>query len=104
MSAAISTVWEFGSESNAGKVYQTLQYADGSTSCDCPGWRFKRKSAGGLRTCKHTRFVEMGTADSHAQARKDYGGRQVTRKPDQQATPELPKQGKRVFRFEYEAE
>jgi len=70
---AILTVWSFASGSSPGKVYQTLLYVDGSTTCDCPGWTFKRKqTANGDRTCKHVRFVDMGTADMHAQARKDY--------------------------------
>lgn len=74
----ILTVWEFPSGSTKGKVYQTLLYVDGSTSCDCPGWVFKRKGTqDGARTCKHTRFVDMGTADTHATGRKDYGNRRT---------------------------
>jgi len=27
-------------------------------SCDCPGWVFTRRAAGGARTCKHVQWVE----------------------------------------------
>ena len=57
----------FGSESAAKrgqeKTYQTLEYSDNTQSCDCPGWTFKKKTtAGGERTCKHTRLVQAGMA------------------------------------------
>lgn len=69
MSAAIVTCYVFESESNCEKIYQTLIYDNGSLSCDCPGWRFKRNA---LRTCKHVRLVEAGCADRQCKARKDY--------------------------------
>lgn len=104
----IATVWEFASESSPGKTYQTIQYTDGSTSCECPGWRFKRKvAAGGARTCKHVRFVDMGTADAHATGRKDYervqGQPAPARMPMEKAQPELARratQTRRVFEFD----
>lgn len=80
----ILTVWEFASESSPGKAYQTILYVDGTTSCECPGYIFKRKrTQDNGRTCKHTRYVEMGTADVHARAKKDYGKgeRQPVQKP-----------------------
>jgi hypothetical protein len=58
--------WIFGSDSNPSHSYETLQYADGSTSCNCRGWTFKRE--GQERQCKHTRMVEHGVADSHCQS------------------------------------
>lgn len=64
---AIVDTWLFASETSS-RAYQTLRYADGSTSCDCPGWT-KRLPAGG-RTCKHTRLVSMGEADKHAIAQE----------------------------------
>ena len=58
--AAIAKCWTFAS--SGGGRYQTLLYADGTTSCECPGW-CRRVAADGSRSCKHTRSVLMGTAD-----------------------------------------
>ncbi len=52
--------WTFDS-SSSDKTYETLQYDDGSLSCDCPGWTRRAQ-----RSCKHTRGVELGTANSSA--------------------------------------
>jgi hypothetical protein len=71
MSKAVAKVWTFVSGSNPNKSYETLQYTDGSTSCNCPGWT-RRVDANGNRTCKHTRSVHQGTADSEAKAAHDY--------------------------------
>ena len=65
-SAPVVKTWLFRSESSAGRVYQTLQRQDGSTSCDCPGWT-KRVARDGSRTCKHVRLVALGLADEHAE-------------------------------------
>ena len=54
----IAKAWKFESSSGS-KLYETLLYSDGSTSCDCPGWT--RRSE---RSCKHTRSVQMGSADN----------------------------------------
>ena len=71
MSAAvIAKCWTFAS-SRGGHSYQTLLYADGSTSCDCPGW-CKRTAPDGSRSCKHTRSVLMGTADRESESAHDY--------------------------------
>ena len=59
--AAIAKCWTFASSKGGGR-YQTLLYADGSTSCDCFGW-CRRVAADGSRSCKHTRSVLMGNAD-----------------------------------------
>ena len=59
--AAIAKCWTFASSKGGGR-YQTLLYADGSTSCDCFGW-CRRVAADGSRSCKHTRSVLMGSAD-----------------------------------------
>lgn len=50
--------------SSSTKTYQTLQYDDSTTSCDCPGWT-RRVTKNG-RTCRHTRSVDLGTADAEA--------------------------------------
>ena len=67
--AAIAKCWTFNSSSGRG-TYQTLLYADGSTSCDCPGW-CRRVAADGSRSCKHTRSVLMGTADRECLSQHD---------------------------------
>ena len=38
MTKQITRVWSFASDSNPNVEYQTLQYADGTTSCNCKGW------------------------------------------------------------------
>lgn len=58
----ISHSWRFASSSGKG-VYETLQYADGSVSCNCFGWT-RRVGPNGSRTCKHCRSVQAGTADA----------------------------------------
>ena len=91
---AIAKCWTFASSSGSGRyqtlqyadgstscdtslcsrlrrVNRTLQYADGSTSCDCPGW-CRRVAADGSRSCKHTRSVLMGTADRECESLHDY--------------------------------
>ena len=70
MNAAISKCWTFSS-SRGDRRYQTLLYADGSTSCDCPGW-CRRVAADGSRSCRHTRSVLLGNADREAEGMHDY--------------------------------
>jgi hypothetical protein len=53
----IAKTWWFKSSSGS-DVYETLQYTDGSTSCNCPGWVRRPQ-----RSCKHTRMVDGGMAD-----------------------------------------
>lgn len=71
MSKSIAKVWTFGSSSSPDKTYETILYTDRSTSCDCPGWT-RRVDARGLRTCKHTRYVDQDLADTYAIRSKDY--------------------------------
>jgi hypothetical protein len=71
MNKPIRQVWTFRSDSNPDLEYQTLQYVDGSTSCQCPGWT-RRVAADRSRSCKHTRWVDMGTADRHSIATHNY--------------------------------
>jgi hypothetical protein len=61
MPKQITKVWTFESSSGNG-TYETLQYDDGSTSCNCFGWTHRNPPGG--RTCKHTRLVDQGIADS----------------------------------------
>src|SRR5581483_10846266 len=71
MSSSIRKVWTFRSDSNAALEYETLQYSDGSTSCNCKGWTRRVTPVGG-RSCKHTRLVDLGAADRHCVATHDY--------------------------------
>ena len=71
MNQSLRKVWTFASDSNPDREYQTLQYADLSTSCNCPGWT-RRIGSDGQRSCKHTRYVDLGSADRHCTASKDY--------------------------------
>lgn len=59
---AIAVMYVFESESNPNKVYQTLHYTDGTTSCDCKGWT--RRCVNGQRTCRHTRLIECDMVPS----------------------------------------
>jgi hypothetical protein len=73
MSKEIARVFVFRSDSNPSRTYQTLQYADGSTSCECKGWVFKRRNTpDGQRSCKHTRMVDCGMAQGAAVSMADY--------------------------------
>ena len=71
MPKKIIKVWTFQSESNASKTYETLQYDDDTTSCGCPGW-CRRVAHDGSRTCKHTRLVDQGLADSQCVSSHSY--------------------------------
>ena len=71
MNKPIRTVWTFRSDSDPDLEYQTLQYTDGSTSCDCKGWT-RRVAPDGSRSCKHSRYVDMGTADHHCISTHNY--------------------------------
>ena len=62
MNKTIVKSWTFSSSSNPNKHYETLQYEDGSTSCNCMGWT-RQVKPDGSRTCTHTRKVEAGLAD-----------------------------------------
>ena len=71
MNKPIRQVWTFRSDSNPGVEYQTLLYTDGTTSCACKGWT-RRVAADGSRTCKHSRWVDMGMADRYCTATHRY--------------------------------
>lgn len=61
MKKPIAKMWYFPSSSNPNKTYETLQYDDGSTSCQCRGW-INRCASDGSRSCTHTRRIESGNA------------------------------------------
>lgn len=71
MTKQISRVWAFASDSSDAE-YETLQYTDGSTSCNCRGWT-RRTAPDGSRSCKHTRLVDMGRADDVCRSSHNYG-------------------------------
>ena len=99
MNKPIQRVWTFASGSNPDVEYQTLQYADGSTSCNCQGWT-RRVAANGSRSCKHTRAVDLGTADRTCTATHDYGTAHPQTQPTQHAQRKIqqaPKLGQRKF-------
>ena len=72
MNQPVTKSWIFSSDSNPSKTYETLQYADGSTSCGCMGW-CRRVASDGSRSCKHTRMVDMGVADQHCVRSAQHG-------------------------------
>lgn len=76
MNKNISRVWTFRSDSNPSVQYETLQFMDGSTSCNCMGWT-RRVAPDGSRSCKHTRYVDMGIADQHCTATHSYQSHQT---------------------------
>jgi hypothetical protein len=96
MNNPIQQVWTFASDSNPDVEYQTLQYANGSTSCNCMGWT-RRIAADGSRSCKHTRWVDLGMADRRCTATKEYGTAQQTTKHAQRKIQPTPRLGQRKF-------
>lgn len=67
---AVARVWTFESSSGK-KTYETLQYEDGTTSCNCMGWTRHVKNDG-TRMCKHTRMVDQGIANDNCVASENY--------------------------------
>ena len=99
MTKPIQKVWTFSSDSTPDKEYQTLQYQDGSTSCNCPGWT-RRVAQDGSRSCKHTRQVDLGTADRNCTASHDYTTSQPKHPRNSHAQIKIqstPKLGQRKF-------
>ncbi len=96
MNKQINRVWTFASDSNPNIEYETLQYLDGTTSCSCKGWT-RRVAPDGSRSCKHSRYVDMGTADHHCKATHSYES-QTNNKPNaKHQIIQLPKLGRRKF-------
>jgi hypothetical protein len=100
MKKPINQAWTFASDSNPAIQYETLRYIDGTTSCNCRGWT-QRVAANGSRSCKHTRAVDMGTADQQSAATHRYQPETPNSKPLKQhaqtSTTETPKLGQRRF-------
>jgi hypothetical protein len=63
MNKQITRVWSFASGSSPNIEYETLQYLDGTTSCNCMGWT-RRVAADGTRSCEHTLLVDIHLACS----------------------------------------
>jgi hypothetical protein len=80
MSKQIAKVWTFTSDSNPDKSYETLLYEDDSISCACPGWT-RRVASDGSRSCKHTRMVDQGIADSRCSSNHNYAVSVPVQKP-----------------------
>jgi len=98
MNKTISQVWTFNSDSNPDVQYETLRYTDQSMSCNCPGWT-RRVAADGSRSCRHTRAVDMGTADQQSTASHSYepANHQPLKPNAQTKSLETPKLGQRRF-------
>jgi hypothetical protein len=100
MTKQITRVWTFASDSNPNITYQTLQYQDGTTSCNCKGWT-RRVAADGTRSCKHCLYVDMGIADQHCTATHNYETTTNRNKKDTKNGKnhffQIPKLGHRKF-------
>lgn len=99
MTRQIIRVWSFASDSNPNIKYETLQYSDGSTSCNCKGWT-RRVAADGTRSCKHVRYVDMGIADQNCTATHNYATSTPKRKEtnhDKNPCFPIPRLGHRKF-------
>src|ERR1035441_3667731 len=96
MTKQIHRVWTFVSDSNPNIEYETLQYTDGTTSCNCKGWT-RRVAQDGSRSCKHCRLVDMGTADNHCTATHNYEPQQP--KPQQTQVHHAKHQQRQVFQI-----
>jgi hypothetical protein len=99
MNKTITRVWTFASDSNPNIEYETLQYSDGTTSCNCKGWT-RRVAADGTRSCKHTRLVDMGIADTNCTATHNYATTTSKRKETTNGKNhvfQVPKLGHRKF-------
>src|ERR1017187_1737768 len=98
MNKQITRVWTFASDSNSNIEYETLQYADGSTSCDCMGWT-RRVAPDGSRSCKHTRYVDMGIANNHCRATHNYETQQPHKQYQQQQIHHAKHHQRQVFQI-----
>jgi hypothetical protein len=99
MKKPIHKVWTFRSDSDPEVRYQTLQYSDGTTSCECRGW-CRRVAVDGSRSCKHTRWVDQGIADRHCTAAHDYDNHKPQPSVQNHVQPQIkttPKLGQRKF-------
>ena len=84
----ILKVWFFQSKSNPNKEYETRQYEDGTTSCQCGAW-CKHPNDDGTRTCPHVRMIETGTATQNSIRSGDTAGGWHTPQPAAVPQPEI---------------
>jgi hypothetical protein len=56
--AAPVKAWKVDAKRSPGLAYEVRLYADGTFSCNCPGWVFGPKP----RTCAHVRTIEAEAA------------------------------------------
>ncbi|MEO6182850.1 MAG: hypothetical protein ABIP71_07090 [Verrucomicrobiota bacterium] len=96
MNKPMQRFWTFRSDSNPDVAYQTLQYADQSMSCNCPGWT-RRIASDGSRSCKHTRWVDVGMADRLCSATRDYGTAKLEKQNAKKQIKPIPRLGERKF-------
>lgn len=91
MAKAIIKKFRFES-SSSDKVYETLLYEDGTTSCNCPGWT-RHVDIKGRRSCKHTKQVEGSYEAKHAMNRPAHVDPNPTIAPEtlRAAPPSTPK-------------
>lgn len=82
----ICFVWIFQSNSGTAQ-YETLMYSDATTSCNCRGW-CRKVLPDGSRSCRHTRLVDMGLAQTQALRFHDYTHFNGVPKPQPQNTKE----------------
>jgi len=98
MNKNIAQVWTFRSDSNPHVQYESLQFMDGTTSCNCMGWT-RRVAPDGSRSCKHTRYVDMGIADERCTTTHSYQGQQSQQKEQKHHAKnricQIPKLGQR---------
>ena len=98
MNKPVRQIWVFSSDSNPTLEYQTLQYADGSTSCNCKGWT-RRTASDGSRSCKHTRWVDLKVADQHCVASHTYSNKQPPTPTTNETKATNRRLGERKFAF-----
>jgi len=55
MAKSYQQIAEYPSASSPGKVYTVSVDEEGSLSCNCPAWTFKKRD---VRTCKHVQDYE----------------------------------------------
>ncbi len=79
--------------SNKRTIYSAIKYADGTSSCDCPGWTMHSKSG---RGCKHSREVEAMTAS------RDDTGKAVQPAPVASTAAKPVKPGKQMRSLTFE--
>jgi len=74
--------------SRGDRRYETRVYTDGSTACDCPGWRYVRN--GQPRHCKHLRDLAPEIAAALERQRRPPRLSARSDPPRQEPRPEPP--------------